>query len=73
MSFIYFQGFDDLLELAEKGDHRNVDMLVKDIYGGCYEQFSLPGDLLASSFGKAARCAQEKDCMYCFICLIMLC
>ena len=25
--------FDDLLELAAAGDHRNVDMLVRDIYG----------------------------------------
>ena len=25
--------FDDLLELAAVGDHRKVDMLVKDIYG----------------------------------------
>ena len=25
--------FDDLLELAAVGDHRKVDMLVRDIYG----------------------------------------
>ena len=25
--------FDELLSLAERGDHRKVDMLVKDIYG----------------------------------------
>ncbi|CAL4154221.1 unnamed protein product, partial [Meganyctiphanes norvegica] len=28
------KGFDELLELAGEGDHRNVDLLVKDIYGG---------------------------------------
>ena len=28
-----------------------VDKLVRDIYGGSYEQFSLPGTLVASSFG----------------------
>ena len=27
-SFFLRQGFDELLELAEKGDHRKVDMLV---------------------------------------------
>ncbi|XP_076763121.1 4'-phosphopantetheine phosphatase [Xylocopa sonorina] len=47
------KGFDELLQLAERGDHRNVDMLVKDIYGGDYSSQGLPGDLIASSFGKA--------------------
>lgn len=28
------RGFDQLLDLASSGDHRNVDLLVKDIYGG---------------------------------------
>ena len=27
------RGFDELLQLASEGDHRNVDLLVKDIYG----------------------------------------
>jgi len=44
--------FDELLSLAEQGDHRNVDMLVKDIYGCDYTALGLPGDLIASSFGK---------------------
>lgn len=26
--------FDELLELSQKGDNRNTDMLVGDIYGG---------------------------------------
>ncbi|KAG0716053.1 Pantothenate kinase 4 [Chionoecetes opilio] len=26
------KGFDELLQLASAGDHRNVDLLVKDIY-----------------------------------------
>ncbi|XP_063235013.1 4'-phosphopantetheine phosphatase isoform X2 [Bacillus rossius redtenbacheri] len=47
------KGFDELLALAEKGDHRHVDMLVRDIYGGDYEMLGLPGDVIASSFGKA--------------------
>ena len=49
------QTFDELLQLAEKGDHREVDMLVKDIYGGDYSAIGLPGDIIASSLGKAAR------------------
>ncbi|XP_067145341.1 4'-phosphopantetheine phosphatase [Centruroides vittatus] len=52
--------FDDLLELAEKGDHRNVDMLIKDIYGGDYPGMDLPGDLLACSFGKAIHFCKNK-------------
>lgn len=28
--------FDELLSMAEKGDHRHVDMLVRDIYAGDY-------------------------------------
>ena len=55
------QGFDELLDLASKGDHRNIDMLVKDIYGGAYSLLGLPDDLIASSFGKAARSAKDKS------------
>lgn len=40
------------MALAESGDHRQVDMLVKDIYGGDYKVLGLPADLIASSFGK---------------------
>ncbi len=46
------QGFDELLALAESGDHRKVDMLVKDIFGGDCKALGLPADLIASSFGK---------------------
>ena len=49
------QGFDELLSLAEKGESSNVDLLVRDIYGGSYESIGLPAELIASSFGKAAR------------------
>ena len=45
--------FDELLDLAEKGDNRSVDLLVKDIYSRDYAQMGLPGELIASSFGKA--------------------
>lgn len=54
------KGFDELLQLAERGDHRNVDMLVKDIYGGDYSSQGLPGELIASSFGKAMACSNNR-------------
>lgn len=37
---------------AISGDSSKVDMSVADIYGGGYDDIGLPGDLLASSFGK---------------------
>lgn len=40
--------FEEAIQLATKGDHKNVDKLVRDIYGGDYERFGLPGDLVAS-------------------------
>ncbi|XP_026718751.1 pantothenate kinase 4 [Athene cunicularia] len=45
--------FDELLQLASKGQHTNVDMLVKDVYGGAYQTLGLSGNLIASSFGKS--------------------
>lgn len=44
--------FEEAIQLATRGDHKRVDKLVKDIYGGDYERFGLPGDLVASSFGQ---------------------
>jgi pantothenate kinase len=35
--------FEEALELASKGDNRNVDKLVRDIYGGDYDRFHLSG------------------------------
>lgn len=43
--------YEEAIELATKGDSTNVDKLVRDIYGGDYSKFSLPGDIVASSFG----------------------
>ncbi|XP_011501587.1 PREDICTED: pantothenate kinase 4 [Ceratosolen solmsi marchali] len=57
----YAKDFDELLQLAETGDHRNVDMLVKDIYGGDYSSQGLAGDLIASSFGKAMGYKEGKQ------------
>jgi len=44
--------FEEALKLASEGDNRNVDKLVKDIYGGDYSKFHLSGDTVASSFGQ---------------------
>jgi len=56
---IFLQDFDELLHIAEQGDHRNIDMLVRDIYGGTHGAHGLPADLIASSFGKAARSPRD--------------
>ncbi|OAF66315.1 hypothetical protein A3Q56_05967 [Intoshia linei] len=46
------KGFDQAMQLAETGESQNVDLLVSDIYGGNYDLFNLPGDVVASSFAK---------------------
>ena len=57
------KSFDELLELAETGDHRNVDMLVKDIYAGSLSKLGLHEETVASSFGKCMleRNFEKKD------------
>lgn len=52
------QKFDELLQLASRGQHANVDMLVQDIYGGAHQTLGLSGNLIASSFGKSATADQ---------------
>jgi type II pantothenate kinase len=41
-------------QLALGGTKTNVDMCVKDIYGGDYKKFNLSGDTVAAAFGKVA-------------------
>jgi hypothetical protein len=43
--------YDEAIELASRGDSTKVDKLVRDIYGGDYAKFGLPGNIAASSFG----------------------
>lgn len=45
--------FDDVIELTRQGDNSNVDMLVKDIYGGHYQNLGLDANIIAASFGRA--------------------
>lgn len=51
--------FDELLQLASRGQHAAVDMLVRDVYGGAHQTLGLSGDLIASSFGKSATADKE--------------
>ncbi|NXO72913.1 PANK2 kinase, partial [Phainopepla nitens] len=43
--------FEEALEMASCGDSTKVDKLVRDIYGGDYERFGLPGWAKASELG----------------------
>lgn len=43
------------MNLACKGNHENIDMLVQDIYGGDYGMFNLKANVVASSFGKMIK------------------
>lgn len=58
------KSFEELLDLAEKGDHRKADMLVKDIYGGDYKNLGMHSDLIASSFGKICPRQNAGKCKY---------
>ncbi|XP_042161705.1 pantothenate kinase 3-like [Oncorhynchus tshawytscha] len=52
--------FEEALDMASRGDSSNVDKLVRDIYGGDYERFSLQGSAVASSFGHMMS-KQKRD------------
>ncbi|CAF1390210.1 unnamed protein product [Adineta ricciae] len=43
--------YEEAIKLASEGDSTKVDKLVRDIYGGDYDRFGLPGHIVASSFG----------------------
>jgi len=51
------KNFSELVSMAEKGDRKNVDLLVKDTAGADYHL--APSDSMVSSFGKAARLRTE--------------
>lgn len=65
LSLFYHKHFSLLIctaiQLATKGDHTKVDKLVRDIYGGDYERFGLPGSLVASSFGQMNSCDRRDS------------
>lgn len=43
-----------------KGDSRNIDMSVGDIYGKSYSKIGLPAEVIASSFGKIKDYSPEE-------------
>lgn len=49
------RSYDDMLEMAGRGDNAKVDMLVGDIYGGEYSRIGLKSSTIASSFGKVFK------------------
>lgn len=53
--------FDNMLALADKGDNKQVDMLVGDIYGQDYGKIGLKSDTIASSFGKVYKMKREAE------------
>ena len=42
--------FEEALELASRGDNRNVDKLVKDIYGGNYDRLVHDSSLKTANY-----------------------
>ncbi|XP_034015916.1 pantothenate kinase 2, mitochondrial [Thalassophryne amazonica] len=52
--------FEEAIEMASQGESTRVDKLVRDIYGGDYERFGLPGWAVASSFGNM-MCKEKRE------------
>jgi len=53
--------FEEAIALAEKGDNKNVDKLVGDIYGSGYESIGLPENTVAASFGKMVTKKKKEN------------
>jgi type II pantothenate kinase len=53
--------FDEMLQLASRGDNSKVDMLVGDIYGTDYGKIGLKSTTIASSFGKVFRKKRQAE------------
>ena len=53
--------FDEMLEMAQRGDNTAVDMLVGDIYGMGYNRIGLRASNIASSFGKVFQDRRKID------------
>ena len=48
--------FDELVQLASRGSHTHVDLLVRDVYGkGGSNLKNLEEDIIAASLAKAKR------------------
>lgn len=55
------RSFDEMLDLASRGDNSKVDMLVGDIYGTDYGKIGLKSTTIASSFGKVFRMKRQAE------------
>jgi type II pantothenate kinase len=55
------RSFDEMLNMASRGDNSKVDMLVGDIYGTDYGKIGLKSTTIASSFGKVFRMKREAE------------
>ncbi|KAK3498280.1 fumble-domain-containing protein [Neurospora crassa] len=55
------RSFDEMLDMASKGDNSKVDMLVGDIYGTDYGKIGLKSTTIASSFGKVFRLKRQAE------------
>ena len=55
--------FDEMLELASRGDNGTVDMLISDIYGSsdALTALGLKSNTIASSFGKVFRKEDSRE------------
>lgn len=49
------QDYNEMLEMAQKGDNENIDLLVGDIYGSSYNKIGLKSNHIASSFAKVFK------------------
>lgn len=57
--------YNEMLEMAQRGNNENIDLLVGDIYGSNYNKIGLKSSHIASSFAKVFKklrfTNQEKD------------
>jgi type II pantothenate kinase len=58
---INVDNYNDIMNLAQKGDNTNVDLLVGDIYSGNASNIGLDSDVIASSFGKISEMMHNKS------------
>lgn len=47
--------YNEMLEMAQRGDNENIDLLVGDIYGTNYNKIGLKSSHIASSFAKVFK------------------
>ena len=52
--------FDEIVAMAERGQHEDVDLFVRDVAGGSYA--GVPDHYMASSFGRVAKAAALDPC-----------